>query len=100
MVPTTLHFIRLVLPPKPALAHPVKVTVILKEKTSLLRDEGSINHISIEQESGEASLNKWLLYGPQGVDSTNGANYTALYQTGVAPDAWVLYTDANNENPL
>ncbi|KAF4664932.1 hypothetical protein FOL47_004885 [Perkinsus chesapeaki] len=54
----------------------------------------------LEQVSDDVSLNKWLLYGPQGVDSTNGANYTALYQTGVIPDAWVLYTDRTNENPV
>ncbi|KAF4687959.1 hypothetical protein FOZ63_007627, partial [Perkinsus olseni] len=53
----------------------------------------------IPQESDEASTNKWLLYGPQGVDPVTGANYTALYQTGVAPDAWILYTDETNENP-
>lgn len=44
-----------------------------------------------------ATVNKYTKRGPQGVDKKTGANYTALYQTGMYPDLWTLYTDSADD---
>ncbi|EEQ97592.1 hypothetical protein Pmar_PMAR028399 [Perkinsus marinus ATCC 50983] len=53
----------------------------------------------VPQESDDASLDKWILYAPRDMDPITGANYTAIYQAGLSPDAWILYTEKSNEKP-
>ncbi|EER10062.1 hypothetical protein Pmar_PMAR007059 [Perkinsus marinus ATCC 50983] len=47
-----------------------------------------------------ATVHKYIKWGPQGVDATSKANYSALYQTGMYPDHWIFYTDSNDEKPV
>ncbi|KAF4746790.1 hypothetical protein FOZ62_004502, partial [Perkinsus olseni] len=47
-----------------------------------------------------ATVHKYTKRGPQGVDPSTKANYTALYQTGMYPDHWTFYTDSSDEKPV
>ncbi|KAF4720757.1 hypothetical protein FOZ63_000787, partial [Perkinsus olseni] len=47
-----------------------------------------------------AVVSKWLRKGPEGLDSKDGTNYTALYQTGLAPDTWVVFIDESVQQPV
>ncbi|KAF4687259.1 hypothetical protein FOZ60_004181 [Perkinsus olseni] len=47
-----------------------------------------------------AVVSKWLRKGPEGLDPKDGTNYTALYQTGLAPDTWVVFIDESVQQPV
>mmetsp|Transcript_4829 Transcript_4829/g.4021 ORF Transcript_4829/g.4021 Transcript_4829/m.4021 type:complete len:111 (+) Transcript_4829:3-335(+) len=47
-----------------------------------------------------ATMSRWSRKGPEGVDPVDGTNYTALYQTGLMPDTWVLFLDEATQKPV
>ncbi|KAF4685839.1 hypothetical protein FOZ60_005987 [Perkinsus olseni] len=47
-----------------------------------------------------AAMSRWSKKGPEGVDPKDGTNYTALYQTGLMPDTWVLFIDEATQQPV
>ncbi|KAF4664931.1 hypothetical protein FOL47_004884 [Perkinsus chesapeaki] len=47
-----------------------------------------------------ATMSRWSRKGPEGVDPVDGTNYTALYQTGLMPDTWVLFLDGATQDPV
>ncbi|EER19794.1 hypothetical protein Pmar_PMAR028954, partial [Perkinsus marinus ATCC 50983] len=48
-------------------------------------------------DEGGQKLNKWVTSGVEGVDPKSGLNFTALAQTGVITNAWVLYLDKDHK---
>ncbi|KAF4742378.1 hypothetical protein FOZ63_021606 [Perkinsus olseni] len=47
-----------------------------------------------------AVVSKWSKKGPEGLDPKDGTNYTALYQTGLLPDTWVVFIDESAQQPV
>ncbi|KAF4685005.1 hypothetical protein FOZ60_007057 [Perkinsus olseni] len=56
-------------------------------------------HEGVEDLDG-AGMSRWSKKGPEGVDTKDGTNYTALYQTGLMPDTWVLFIDEGTQQPV
>ncbi|EER13828.1 hypothetical protein Pmar_PMAR006893 [Perkinsus marinus ATCC 50983] len=48
-------------------------------------------------DEGGQKLNKWVRSGVEGVDPKSGLNFTALAQTGVITNAWILYLDKDQK---
>ncbi|KAF4651506.1 hypothetical protein FOL47_000355, partial [Perkinsus chesapeaki] len=46
------------------------------------------------------AISKFSRKGPEGVDPIDGTNYTAIYQSGLMPDTWVLYFDESTQQPV
>ncbi|EER16241.1 hypothetical protein Pmar_PMAR003704 [Perkinsus marinus ATCC 50983] len=53
-------------------------------------------HKGLVDEGGQ-KLHKWVRSGVEGVDPKSGLNFTALAQTGVITNAWVLYLDKDQK---
>ncbi|EEQ99550.1 hypothetical protein Pmar_PMAR015001 [Perkinsus marinus ATCC 50983] len=60
-----------------------------------LEDDGWVYKGSVDE--GGQTLNKWFRRGAEGVDPESGLNFTALAQTGVISNAWVLYLDKDQK---
>mmetsp|Transcript_8524 Transcript_8524/g.9550 ORF Transcript_8524/g.9550 Transcript_8524/m.9550 type:complete len:323 (-) Transcript_8524:69-1037(-) len=52
-----------------------------------------------EESIDGGSFTKWSRSGPEGVNPKDGTNYTALYETGLQPNVWILYTDESANKP-
>ncbi|EER13871.1 hypothetical protein Pmar_PMAR022786 [Perkinsus marinus ATCC 50983] len=60
-----------------------------------LEDDGWVYKGLVDE--GGQKLNKWVTSGVEGVDPKSGLNFTALAQTGVITNAWVLYLDKDHK---
>ncbi|EER16821.1 hypothetical protein Pmar_PMAR002728, partial [Perkinsus marinus ATCC 50983] len=60
-----------------------------------LEDDGWVYKGLVDE--GGQKLNKWVRSGVEGVDPKSGINFTALAQTGVITNAWVLYLDKDQK---
>ncbi|EER11717.1 hypothetical protein Pmar_PMAR002320 [Perkinsus marinus ATCC 50983] len=60
-----------------------------------LEDDGWVYKGLVDE--GGQKLNKWVRSGVEGVDPKSGLNFTALAQTGMITNAWVLYLDKDQK---
>ncbi|EEQ98580.1 hypothetical protein Pmar_PMAR003901 [Perkinsus marinus ATCC 50983] len=71
---------------------------LLSMDTADLEEQGWIHEGTADIHG--AKMSRWSKKGPEGVDPEAGTNYTALYQTGLMPDTWVLFVDENIHQPV
>ncbi|KAF4697250.1 hypothetical protein FOZ60_009874 [Perkinsus olseni] len=74
-----------------------RMLAVATQNSQSLEEDGWINEGAESVDGG--SYTKWVLHGPEGVNPKDGTNYTALYETGLQPDTWVLYTDESANRP-